>query len=74
MYFVTEVKGTTLRRGIPRTNIAKIYYQLPPTRQSLCEKLSGCTEDMVGGISVEIEHLRREITVNVLAPDSNLIA
>jgi hypothetical protein len=36
--------------------------------------LSGCTEDMVGGISVEIEHLRREITVNVLAPDSNLIA
>lgn len=74
MFFVTEVKGTTLDRGISRTYIAKMYYQVPPTRRVLREKMLECAEDLVGGISVEIDHLRHEITINVLAPESNLIA
>lgn len=74
MFFVTEVKGTTVQRGISRTYIAKMYYQVPPTRRVLCEKVVECTGDLVGGMSVEIDHMRPEITINVLAPDSNLIA
>jgi hypothetical protein len=34
---------------------------------------TGCKDDMVGGISVEVDHLRREITINMLAPASNLV-
>ena len=74
MFFVTEVKGTTLQRGISRAYIAKMYYQVPPTRRVLCEKVMECAGELVGGISCEIDHLRHGITINVLAPESSLIA
>jgi hypothetical protein len=74
MFFVTEVEGATLQRGISSTYIAKMYYQVPPTRRVLCEKVVECAGELVGGISFEIDHLRHEITINVLAPESSLIA
>jgi hypothetical protein len=40
----------------------------------LCEKAVECAGELVGGISFEIDHLRHEITINVPAPESSLIA
>jgi hypothetical protein len=74
LFFITEVKGTTVPRGISHTNIANIYYQLPRTRKVLCERVEECVGNRVGGISGEVDHLRHEINLNVLTPESNLVA
>jgi hypothetical protein len=74
LFFITEVKGTTIQRGISHTYMAKIYYQLPQTRKVLCERVEDCIGNRVGGISVEVDHLRHEINLNLLTPESNLVA
>lgn len=73
LVFVTESKGTTLKRGFSHSAEAKIFYQLPRTIHKLEEELQTKKKIGLGGaISVESNHNLSKITVNLLSNSNSL--
>ncbi len=73
MIFVTESKGTTLKRGFSRNTQAKMWYQLPRTAKNCRAIEFQDPHSKVGGIiSVLINHYSNSILINVVDMSTSL--
>jgi hypothetical protein len=66
LVFLTEVKGTTLERGLSHSSEAKMFYQLARTCAALTSGIRSRKRRVAGALTVVIGHFHRVVTINIL--------
>ena len=71
--FLTEIKGTTLQRGLSRSSEAKMFYQVARTYKSLKQKIPVNRDiRLAGTITVAVVYSWKTVTLNVLDETATL--